>query len=85
MSLEKHFTQTNIEEMNHRHDQISKQEQEEARRQLEEIVAEGRGVDLRSLVERYLGAEGTAKAFSSVEALKTVLEQHQISASSRQL
>lgn len=85
MSLEKHFPETTIQEMNLRHDQISSEEQEKSKQQLEKIVAEGRGDELRSLMERFMGPEGTNKAFSSSDALKTILAQHQVTASSRQL
>ena len=85
MSLEKHFPKQTIEEMNHLHNQVGTEEQQTSRQRLEDLVREGRGAELRSLMERFLGSEGVAKAFSSVESLKSVLTQHQIEPSTKQL
>ena len=82
MSLEKHFPESTIKEMNHRHNQISSEEQEKSKRRLETLVAEGRSDELRALMERFMGPEGTKAAFSSSDALKSILAQHQVTASS---
>ena len=85
MSLEKHFPKQTIEEMNHRHDQVSTEEQDKSRQHLENLVKDGRGAELRTLMERFLGPDGAAKAFSSKETLAAVLTQHQITASAKEI
>ena len=82
LNLEILFPNQVIDEINRRHALVEPKAQREYRKRLEFFVRNGRGQDVRRLMERFAGLEGVNKAFASNGALRAVMQQHRISISS---